>query len=328
MMQGRAKKEKRPMTEEAACVGVDVAKNTLDLAVSNSKETRQFENDHEGITSAVRYIAGLKPTRIILEATGHLKMPLAAALQASRLPVVIVNPRQVRDFAKATGILAKTDRIDARILALFGLQIKPEVRLLPDQKAREMGSLLARRRQLIEMLTAEHNRLLQADDSIRPGIEIHIQWLEKAISTINDDLDRQIRSSPSWCEKDNLLNSVPGVGKVVSTTLLIELPELGQLNRRKIAALVGVAPLNHDSGTMRGKRTVWGGRAKLRAVLYMAALVGVRHNPVIAAFYQRLLKAGKAKKVALVACMRKLLTILNAMIRSKTVWQNVTVEAK
>ena len=184
-----------------------------------------------------------------------------------------------------------------------------------------MSSLLARRRQLIEMITAENNRLLQADISILPGINIHIKWLEEAISTINDDLDRQIRSSPSWLEKDNLLKSVPGVGKVVSTTLLIELPELGYLNRRKIAALVGVAPLNRDSGTLRGKRTVWGGRAKLRAVLYMAALVGVRRNPVIAAFYQRLLKAGKAKKVALVACMRKLLTILNAMIRLKTVWK-------
>jgi len=197
-----------------------------------------------------------------------------------------------------------------------------------------MSSLLARRRQIIEMLTAENNRLLQADISIRPGIEIHIKWLKEAVSAINDDLDRQIQSNSSWLDKDNLLKSVPGIGKVVSTTLLIELPELGTLNRRKIAALVGVAPLNRDSGTLRGKRTVWGGRAKLRAVLYMAALVGVKRNPVMAAFYERLLKAGKAKKVALVACMRKLLTILNAMIRSKTVWrlnsifQNVTVEAK
>jgi len=334
MMQGRAKREKKPMTEEIVCVGVDVAKNTLDVAASNLNETRQFDNDHKGITSAVRYIASLKPAKIILEATGNYEMPLAVSLQTSRLPVVIVNPRQVRDFARATGVLAKTDRIDARILALFGLRVQPEIRFLPDQKAREMGNVLARRRQLIEMLTAEHNRLLQADDSIRPGIETHIKWLEEAISTINDDLDRQIRSSPSWFEKDSLLKSVPGVGKVVSTTLLIELPELGMLNRRKIAALVGVAPLNRDSGTMRGKRTVWGGRAKLRAVLYMAALVGVRRNPVIASFYQRLLNAGKAKKVALVACMRKLLTILNAMIRSKTVWksdsifQYVTLEAK
>ena len=322
------------MTEEPVCVGVDVAKNTLDVAVSNSNEARQFSNDHKGITSAVRYITGVKPAKIILEATGHYELPMAASLQANRLPVVIINPRQVRDFARATGVLAKTDRIDARILALFGLQVNPEIRLLPDQKAREMGNLLARRRQLIEMLTAEHNRLLQANDSIRPGIDIHIKWLEEAISAINDDLDHHIWNSPSWCEKDKLLKSVPGVGKVVSTTLLIELPELGMLNRRKIAALVGVAPLNRDSGTMHGKRTVWGGRAKLRAVLYMAALVGVRRNPVIASFYQRLLNAGKAKKVALVACMRKLLTILNAMIRSKTVWRlesvfwNIPMEAK
>ena len=322
------------MIEETICVGVDVAKSTLDVAASNSKETSQFDNNHQGITSAVRYIAGLNPVRIILEATGKYEIPLVAELQANHLPVVIVNPRQVRDFARATGVLAKTDRIDARILALFGLQVQPEVRLLPDQKTRELSSFLARRRQLIEMLTAENNRLLQADINIRPGIKIHIAWLEEAISTINDYLDQQIQSSPSWLEKDNLLKSVPGVGKVVSTTLLIELPELGNLSRRKIAALVGVAPLNRDSGTLRGKRTVWGGRAKLRAVLYMAALVGVRHNPVIAAFYERLLKAGKAKKVALVACMRKLLTILNAMIRSKTVWkvdsilQNTAVEAK
>ncbi len=231
----------------------------------------------------------------------------------------------MRDFARATGILAKTDSIDARLLALFGLRIEPEIRPLPDQKAREMRNLLTRRRQLIEMLTAEHNRLVQADDGIRPCIESHIKWLEGALSDINDGLDRQIRSSPSWREKDNLLKSVPGVGKVVSSTLLIELPELGKLNRRKIAALVGVAPLNRDSGTMRGRRTVWGGRAKLRAILYMAALVASRRNPIIAAFYQRLLDAGKAKKVALVACMRKLITILNAMMRTMTVWKSENI---
>ena len=193
--------------------------------------------------------------------------------------------------------------------------------MLPDQKAREMSNLLTRRRQLIEMLTAEHNRLLQADDSILLNIEVHIKWLEKCVSHINDDLDREIHQSPSWREKDNLLKSVPGIGKVVSTTLLVELPELGSLNRRQIAALVGVAPLNRDSGTMRGKRTVWGGRSKLRAMLYMAALVGTRHNAVLRAFYDRLIRAGKAKKVALVACMRKLLTILNAIIRSNTAWK-------
>jgi transposase len=324
-MQGRARKEKKPMTKETVCVGVDVAKNTLDVANSCSKEIRQFTNDPEGVTNAVRYIAGLKPTRIIIEATGSLEMPLAAALYADHLPVVVINPRQVRDFARATGILAKTDSIDARLLALFGSRVKPEIRPLPDQKAREMRNILTRRRQLIEMVTAEHNRLFQADDSIRPHIESYIKWLEGAISGINDDLDRRIRSSPSWREKDNLLKSVPGVGKVVSSTLLIELPELGKLNRRKIAALVGVAPLNRDSGTMRGRRTVWGGRAKLRAILYMAALVASRRNTIITAFYQRLLYAGKAKKVALVACMRKLLTILNAMMRTMAVWKSENI---
>jgi len=320
-MQGRAKKEKKLMTKEAVYVGVDVAKNSLDVAVSNSGGVRQFANDHEGITNAVQYIAGLKPAGIILEATGHLEMPLAAALQADRLPVAVINPRQVRDFARATGTLAKTDTIDARILALFGIRVQPEIRPLPDKKTREMRNLLTRRRQLIEMLTAEHNRLFHSSDDVRPSIETHIKWLGEALSEINNDLDRRIRLSPSWLEKDNLLKSVPGVGKVVSSSLLIELPELGRLNRRKVAALVGVAPFNRDSGTMRGRRTVWGGRAKLRAVLYMAALVASRRNPIIAAFYQRLLDAGKAKKVALVACMRKLLTILNAMIRTMTAWQ-------
>lgn len=321
------------MTKEAVYVGVDVAKNSLDVAVSNSEEVRQFTNDLEGVTNAVQYIAGLKPSGTILEATGHLEMPLAAALQAECLPVAVINPRQVRDFARATGTLAKTDTIDARMLALFGIRVKPEIRLLPDEKTREMRNLLTRRRQLIEMLTAEHNRLFHSGDDVRPGIETHIKWLEEALSNINDDLDRRIRLSPSWFEKDNLLKSVPGVGKVVSSSLLIELPELGRLNRRKIAALVGVAPFNRDSGTMRGRRTVWGGRAKLRAVLYMAALVASRCNPIIAAFYQRLLDAGKAKKVALVACMRKLLTILNAMMRTMTAWQpkiilnHISVEA-
>ncbi len=308
------------MTEEEVCVGVDIAKGTLDIAVSNLSEVRQFNNDRTGISGAVRYIARFKSSRIILEATGTYGVPLAASLQSKCLPVIVVNPRQVRDFARATGVLAKTDRIDARILALFGLQIKPELRPLPNKQAREMKSLLTRRRQLIEMLTSERNQFLQADEGVRPGIEIHINWLEEAISTINDTLDSQIRSSSVWMEKDHLLKSVPGIGKVVATTLLIELPELGQLNRRKIAALAGVAPLNRDSGTMQGKRTVWGGRAKLRAVLYMAALVATKYNPVIATFYQRLLEAGKVKKAALVACMRKLLTIINAMMRTMTLW--------
>jgi transposase len=320
MMQGRAKKEKIQMTKEAVYVGVDVAKDTLDIAVSNTRKMCQFANDHGGITQAVRYIGSLNPDGIILEATGNLEIPLATELQTKCLPVVIINPRQVRDFARATGALAKTDTIDARILALFGLRIKPEVRPLPDKQAREMTSLLTRRRQLVEMLVAERNRLSRADEDTLPNIKDHITWLEEALSVINTDLERRIRSSPSWHEKDNLYRSVPGIGKVVSSTLLIELPELGKLNRRKIAALVGVAPLNRDSGTMRGRRTVWGGRAKLRAVLYMATLVATKRNPVIAAFYRRLVDAGKVKKAALVACMRKLLTMVNAMARTMTVW--------
>ena len=308
------------MTKEAVYAGVDVAKDTLDIAVSNSQKVRQFANDHEGIMQAVHYISSLKPEGIILEATGNLEIPLAAELQTKCLPVVIINPRQVRDFARATGALAKTDIIDARILALFGLRIKPEIRPLPDKQAREMTNLLTRRRQLVEMLVAERNRFSRANEDTMLNIKDHIKWLEEALSGINTDLERRIQSSPSWHEKDNLYRSVPGIGKIVSSTLLIEIPELGKLNRRKIAALVGVAPLNRDSGTMRGRRTVWGGRAKLRAVLYMAALVATKRNPVIAAFYRRLLDAGKVKKAALVACMRKLLTIINAMARTMTVW--------
>jgi transposase len=325
IMQGRAKRERKAVTKESVYVGVDVAKDTLDVADSGSRETRQFTNDDEGIIQALQYIASLEPAGIILEATGNLEMPLAAALQAESLPVVIINPRQVRDFARATGALAKTDAIDARILALFGLRIKPEIRPLPDKQAREMGGLLTRRRQLMEMLVAERNRLSRADTDVQPNIKDHIKWLKEAISDINNDLESRIQSSPSWREKDDLLRSVPGIGKVVSTTLLIELPELGRLNRRKIAALAGVAPLNRDSGTMHGKRTVWGGRASLRAVLYMAALVATKCNPVISSFYERLLHAGKTKKVALVACMRKLLTMVNAMILTMTFWNPETV---
>jgi transposase len=322
MMQGRAKKERKMMKEEAVYVGVDVSRDTLEVADSISRETCQFANDDEGIRQTAQYIASLKPAGIILEATGNLETPLAAMLQSECLPVTIINPRQIRDFARATGALAKTDAIDARILALFGLRIKPEVRLLPDRQTREMGSLLTRRRQIQEMLIAEGNRLSRADKEIRPNIEDHIQWLKESLSDINSDLERRIKSSPNWREKDNLLRSMPGIGKVVSTTLIIELPELGKLNRRKIAALVGIAPLNRDSGTLRGKRTVWGGRATLRAALYMAALVATKRNPIIAAFYQRLLGAGKVKKVALVACMRKLLTIVNAMMNTMTLWNS------
>lgn len=330
MTQGRAEKEGNQVAD-SVYVGVDVAKSNLDVAVSNSREVTRFTNDDQGIREAIEYMGSLNPDGIILEATGNLEMPLAAALQTVGLPMAIINPRQVRDFARATGMLAKTDSIDARVLALFGVRVKPEVRLLPDKDSRDMASLLRRRLQLVEMLTSEHNRLLQADKDVGQNIAAHIVWLEGTLADIDRNIEDRIKNSPSWLEKDNLLKTVPGIGKVVSSTILIELPELGKLNRRKISALVGVAPLNRDSGTLRGKRTVWGGRARLRAVLYMAALVASRRNPIIAAFYQRLLTAGKAKKVALVACMRKLLTIINAMMHNMTVWKlenNGLMEAK
>lgn len=230
------------MSGEEVSVGVDVAKSSLDVAVSNSTEVRRFANDEDGVSSAAGCIAAMNPVSIIVEATGGLEMNLVAVLQSACLPVAIINPRQVRDFARATGMLAKTDAIDARILALFGIRMKPEIRSLPDKEAREMGHLLTRRRQLVEMLTAERNRLLQADDDIRPGIERHITWLEEALSNTDEDVEDRIKQSPSWREKDSILKTVPGVGKVVSSTLLIELPELGRLNRRKIAALAGWRP--------------------------------------------------------------------------------------
>jgi len=240
---------------------------------------------------------------------------------AAGLPVVVINPRQARDFAKATGQLAKTDAIDAAILAQFAEVVRPPVRPLPDAQTQELAALIARRRQLIEMRTAESNRLGSAAKRVRPGIAAHLRWLDTQVARVDQDLTQAIRQSPVWRARDDLLQSTPGVGPVVTTTLLAELPELGTLTGKQIAALVGVAPLNRDSGLVRGTRTVWGGRASVRAALYMSALVAVRHNPVIKAFYLRLRAAGKAPKVALIACMRKLLTILNAMLKHQTPWR-------
>ena len=245
---------------------------------------------------------------------------MAAALTAASLPVAVVNPRQVRDFAKATGRLAKTDALDAQVLAHFAEAVRPEVRPLPDSETQELHSLTTRRNQVVAMLVAEKNRLGRANRAVRPRIQSHIQWLEQELSGLDDDLQKTLRRSPVWREKDDLLRSVPGVGQQLSLTLLSHLPELGTLDRKEIAALVGVAPMNRDSGTMRGRRTVSGGRARVRAVLYMGALVASRHNPGIRSFYQRLLASGKAKKLAITACMRKLLTILNAMAKSGQHW--------
>jgi transposase len=274
----------------------------------------------------VERLATLHPALIVLEATGGMEIPLTSALATAGLPVVVVNPRQVRDFARASGLLAKTDALDAQVLAQFAEVMRPQPRLLPDPEARALAALLTRRRQLVEMLTAEKNRLLSASSSIRKSLRAHITWLERELQRTDTDLTTAIQQSPVWREKDELLRSVPGVGPVLTSTLLANLPELGTLTNKQIAALVGVAPLNRDSGTLRGRRTVWGGRAQVRAVLYMSAIVAARFNPVIRSFYQRLQRAGKAKKVALTACMRKLLTILNAMLKNRTSWRQMEVQ--
>lgn len=301
-------------------VGIDVSKARLDIAMRPMGETESVANDDTGIEALVKRLGEIHPALIVLEATGGIERPITRALTSAELPVVVVNPRQVRDFAKATGQLAKTDSIDAEVLARFAEAVRPALRALPDEVTLELRALIARRRQITEMIVAERNRLSKASKAVRKRIDVHIRWLEAELGRADKDLDQSIRQSPIWQENQDLLKSVPGIGPVISRTLLAELPELGQLNRKQIAALVGVAPLNRDSGTMRGRRTIWGGRASVRAVLYMAALVASRRNAVIRAFYHRLRKAGKAPKVALVACMRKLLTILNAMIKHKTRW--------
>ena len=304
-------------------VGIDVSKARLDVAIAPRGERESVDNDEAGITSVVKRLAALNPALIVLEATGGVERCVTRALASAELCVVVVNPRQVRDFAKATGQLAKTDTIDAWVLARFAQAVRPAIRPLPDQVTLELPALIARRRQIIEMIVAERNRLSSASKAVGKRIEAHLRWLQTELGRAEKDLDQSIRQSPIWQENQELLKTVPGIGPVISRTLLAELPELGQLNRKQIAALVGIAPLNRDSGTLRGRRTIWGGRANVRAVLYMAALVASRRNAVIRTFYTRLRSAGKAPKVALVACMRKLLTILNSMIKHKTRWSEI-----
>lgn len=309
-------------------VGIDVSKARFDVAVRPTGELLSRPNSSEGVAELVQHLRALRPSLIVLEATGGLEQPLVIALAERSLPVVVVNARQVRDFARATGRLAKTDKLDAMALALFAEAVRPQLRSLPDAEHRALAALVARRAQLVEMIVAERNRLhTSRDPAVGGDIRAHLAFLEERLSQMDRDLVKAVVANSALKIRFDLMVSTPGVGTVVALTLLSDLPELGRLNHRQIAALVGVAPLNRDSGQLRGYRGTWGGRASVRRVLYMAALVGVRWNPVIRRLYQRLVAAGKPAKVALVACMRKLLVILNAMLRSGTRWRSEATAA-
>jgi transposase len=308
---------------EQIYIGIDVAKDRLDIHVRPSGEAFAVTRDGKGLADLVERLQSLSPALIVMEATGGFETVVAGALSGAQLPLAVVNPRQIRDFARAMGRLAKTDSLDAEAIALFAERVPIELRPLPDTQARHLSELVARRRQLIEMVTMEGNRRrMLSNPRLLKSVDRLLRTLQEELTALDDDLDDTIRGTPAWREMEDLLISVPGVGDKLARILIADLPELGSLSRRKIAALVGVAPLNRDSGTMRGRRVTWAGRAKVRATLYMAALVATRHNAVLRPFYQRLLQAGKPKKLALVAVMRKLLTILNAIVRDQTPWQS------
>ena len=303
-------------------IGIDVAKDRLDVHTRPGGEVFAVARDSNGLAMLVERLQRLAPALVALEATGGYETVVASALGAAQLPLAVVNPRQIRDFARATGKLAKTDRIDAAAIAHFAEAVRPPARPLANAEARALGELVARRRQVIEMIIAErHRRRMASQRRVIRAIERHLALLQAELSELEGDIDDAIRKSPAWQADADLLVSVPGVGKVTLRTLIAELPELGHLNRRKIAALVGVAPINRDSGTLRGRRTIAGGRPAVRTALYMAALVASRANPVIAAYYAKLRAAGKTGKQALVACMRRLVVILNAILRDRKPWQ-------
>ena len=307
--------------EHSRFVGIDISKDHLDVHVRPTGDSFRVRYDDAGLVTLVAHLRPLAPVVLVLEATGGSEVTVAATLASAALPVAVVNPRQVRDFARATGQLAKTDTLDARVLALFAEAVRPAARPVPDAQAAALGELIARRRQLVDMLGAEHNRRrLLRDRRLQRHLEAHIAWLEEALRRLDLDLTTLIRSTPVWRETDDLLRSVPGIGPVTAGTLIADLPELGRLDRRRIAALAGLAPIARDSGAFRGRRMIMGGRAHIRRVLYMATLTAITHNPVIRAFHQRLVAAGRPGKVALTAAMRKLLTILNAMLRDRRPW--------
>ena len=307
---------------EPIFIGIDVAKDRLDVNLQPSGESFHVARDEPGLAELVRRLLPRGVELIALEATGGYEVVVAATLATAGLPVAVVNPRQIRDFARATGRLAKTDALDAHTIAVFAATVRPAARPVAEAQARLLGELVARRRQLVDMLGAEQNRRRLIEQPVlRQRLDAHIRWLERALHDLESDIDSTVRSSPLWRATEDLLRSVPGIGPITAHTLIADLPELGRLDRRKIAALVGVAPINRDSGTLRGRRMIAGGRAPVRHVLYMATLSAIRHNAVIAAFYQRLRQAGRPGKLALTAAMRKLLVILNAILRDQRPWR-------
>ena len=305
---------------EQTTVGIDTSKDRLDVVIIPNSQHQSFANDEQGCEQLASWLGDISPNLIAIEATGGYEMLAVSILSTVGLPIVVVNPRQVRNYAKALGKLAKTDMIDAGVIAEFAHNVQPEVRPLPDEQSMALKALVLRRRQLIEMLVSEQNRLKTSHCRVQPLIRKNIDWLREQIARLDKDITKTLRSSPVWREKDDLLSSVKGVGPVLTASLICLLPELGTLNRQKISALVGVCPYNRDSGYFRGRRSIYGGRAQIRSVLYMATVASIRHNSVIKAMYDRLRKAGKVAKVAIVACMRKLLTILNAMVKNNQKW--------
>lgn len=303
-------------------VGIDVAKDSMEVTVHDSNESRNYTNDESGLAKLTTRMKRLSPSLIVMEATGGYEVSAAAELQSKGFPVAVVNPRHIREFARSVGILAKTDTLDAKVIARYAATVQPTPRALPTEETRQLGAIMMRRRQIVAMLTAEKNRLHQADPAVKAGIKDHISWLEKKLDDINKELGQMVENSPEWKEKNDIIQSVPGVGPNLAVTILTDFPELGALNRKQTAALSGVAPFNRDSGTLRGRRMIWGGRNIVRTATYMSTFVAIRFNPLLKAFFDRLIAAGKPFKVALVACMRKLLCILNAMLKNHTYWNH------
>ena len=303
-------------------IGIDMAKDSMEVKVHEGQDSWTYANDEKDIAKLVAKMESLSPCLIVVEATGGYENAVAAELQSNGFPVAVINPRHIRDFARSVGILAKTDKIDAKVIARYAATVQPIPRILPEAETQALGAMMMRRRQEIAMLTSEKNRLHQAAPAVKKRIQLHIIWLEQELDDINKELKKMVKNNPEWKEKNDIMQSVPGVGPNLAITLLSDFPELGSLNRKQTAALSGVAPFNRDSGTLRGKRTIWGGRDVVRTATYMSAFVAIRFNPLLKTFFERLIAAGKFRKVAMVACMRKLLCILNAMLKNGTTWND------